>query len=74
MFVERPGEVTLEQFVIVHSFGNDAAHKLVIAEVVAVAVGGGINGVRDPISWGNPEQGVHRVKDFPGNDDVPFPE
>ena len=72
MFVERAGEVALQQLVVVHSLGDDAAHKLVVAEVVAVAVGGGVDGVGDPVSRGGSEQSIHRVEDFPGNDDVPL--
>ena len=40
MLVEGPCEVTLEEFVVVYGFCNDAAHKLEVAEVVRVTMGG----------------------------------
>ena len=72
MFVERAGEVALQQLVVVHSLGDDAAHELVVAEVVTVTVRGGVDGVSDPVSRGGSEQSIHRVEDFSGNDDVPL--
>lgn len=72
MFVEWPSKVALQKLVIVHSLGNDATHKLVVAEVIAVTVGGRVYCVGDPVSRWSSEQSIHRVEDFPGNDDVPL--
>lgn len=72
MFVEWPSEVALQKLVIVHSLGDNAAHKLVVAEVIAVTVRGRVYCVGDPVSWWRTEQSIHGVEDFPGYDDVPL--
>ena len=38
VLVEGPREVTLEQLVVIDSLRHDTPHKLVVAEVVRVAV------------------------------------
>ena len=72
VFIEGPGEVTLEQPVVVDGFGHDAPHKLEVAEVVGVAVGRGVDGVGDPVARRGAEQGVHGVEHLPGDDHVPL--
>ena len=34
MFIERPGEVTFQQLVVIDCLGDDPSHKLEVAEVV----------------------------------------
>lgn len=74
MLVEAAGEVALQQPVVIHCLGHHTTHKLEVAEVVGVAVRGGINGVRDTVARGSAEQGVHGVEHLTGDDHVPFPQ
>ena len=39
VFVEGPGEVALQQLVVIDSLGNTPSHELEIAKVVGVNVG-----------------------------------
>ena len=50
VLVEGPCEVTLHQLVVIDSLGNDTAHKLEVAQVVAVTVGRLVDGIGDPVS------------------------
>lgn len=55
MFIEGSGEVALEQFVVVDGLGDDSAHKLVVAEVVTVTVGGRVDRVGHSVARGRTE-------------------
>ncbi|KAH3893123.1 hypothetical protein DPMN_017267 [Dreissena polymorpha] len=74
MLVEGPREITLHELVIVDGLGNNPAHELEIAQVVAVAVREGVDGIDDTVAWRGDEQSVHRVEDLAGYDDVPLPQ
>ena len=72
VFVERSGEVALQQFVVVHRFGNDAPHELVVAEVVGVAVRRRVDGVRNTVAGRRFEQCIVGVEDLTRYDQVPL--
>ena len=65
MLVERSGEVALKQLVVKDGLGQEAANKLKVAEVVRIEVGGRVDGVGDPVSWGDTEQHIVWVEDLP---------
>ena len=64
MLVEGAREVTLEQLVVIDRLRHHTPHKLVIAEVIRVAVGGRVDGICDAIAGGRHEESVHRVEDL----------
>ena len=68
-----PGEVALEELVVVNGLGNHPADKLEVVEVVGVGLRLLIDGVSDLVAWRHLEQGVHGVENLPGDDDVPLP-
>ena len=45
VFVERSGEVTLQQFVVVDGLCDDSSHKFEVAEMVGVDMGEVVDGV-----------------------------
>lgn len=65
MFVEGSCEVALKQLVVVDGLGDDASHKLEVAEVVGVAVGCWVDGVGHAVTRGCQEQGIVGVEDLP---------
>ena len=72
VLVERAREVALEQLVVVDRLRHHPANKLVVAEVVGVAVGGRVDGVRHPVPGRRHEQGVHGVEDLTRHDEIPL--
>lgn len=74
MFVKTAGEVAFQQPVIVDSLGNNATHKLKVAEVVGIAVRRRVYSVCDAVAWGGAKQGVHRVEHLSGDYHVPLPQ
>lgn len=65
MLIEGAGEVALQQLVVINGLGNDATHKLEVAEMVGVAVRRGIDGVSNSVPWRRLEKGIHGVEDLP---------
>ena len=74
MLVEGSGEVTLQQLVVVDGLSNDVSHKLEIAEVVGVAVGGGVDGVGDTLTLRGLKQHIVGIEDLTGDNEVPLPQ
>ena len=65
MLVVATREVTIQEFVVVDGLSDDPTDKLEIAEMVGVAVGGGVREVGHTVPGGHLEQGVHGVENLP---------
>lgn len=72
MFVERPGEVTVQKFIVVDSLGNNPANKLEVAEMVRVTMRTRVDGVCNTISLRCGKQCIVRIENLPRYNDVPF--